>query len=159
MAIVISDLPNQLKLHSFYLPVTITGTGGEYITGVTISPVDGDSGIIIDNVNRVIKGNYFDTLLDELWYVEKGESDILEDPVHVIGLSTPMSYVIGLGNMPEGKDLFQFDTSTLTSINKYYDFEVTSSSGTHTETKAQKVLNWNDEYYDWLKGYIERNNG
>ena len=159
MAIVISNLPDQSRLTSFTHTVGIVSNAGESITAVTITLVEGDSGITIDNSLFRISGNYVDDYSAELWYIEKGESAKSIDD---------MIYVIGLANMPEGKALIRLDTSVISSIPKEYSISVawnlvnpdgSITQGVHTETKVQNVINYGDEYYDWLKGYIERNNG
>ena len=161
MAIQIGNLQDQSRSTPFTHLVSIVGSANENITAVTITPIAGDSGITVDSNSLMISGSYVDDYSAELWYVEKGSS------ASSIG---DMTYVVGLNNMPEGKDLIRLSTDPVGRIPKEYSISVTwnivdpatgsvINQGVHTESKMQHVLNYNDEYYDWLKGYIERNNG
>ena len=58
-----------------------------------------------------------------------------------------------------GNSVYACDQSEALLINQVTNPDGSITQGVHTETKVQNVINYGDEYYDWLKGYIERNNG
>lgn len=146
MAIVLSTLSDVTRDTTFTQTISATGDGAliaETINSVVISGTNVDSGITINGAT--ISGQYNAAFNEQVHYVTKGSSDLLETP----------TIVSGTGNVPPNKDIIKFVTDNSSFKTKSYTVTVTyNTNQTETFTVSQKVNNDMDGFVSWLTGYL-----
>lgn len=93
---------------SFSQTISATGDAGEAINSISISGTNVDAGITLNGAT--ISGQYINQFTDDVYYVTKGSSDLLETP----------TVVTGTANVPVNKDLIKFDADSTNFITKTY---------------------------------------
>jgi hypothetical protein len=146
MAIVLSTLSDVTRDTTFTQTISATGDGvpiAETINSVVISGTGVDSGITINGAT--ISGQYNAAFNEQVHYVTKGSSDLLETP----------TIVSGTGNVPPNKDIIKFVTDNSSFKTKSYTVTVTyNTNQTETFTVSQKVNNDMNGFVRWLTGYL-----
>jgi hypothetical protein len=148
MAITLSPLPATgltavTRDTNFTQTVTATGGLGETVNSVVISGTGVDSGITLNGAT--ISGQYNAAFNEQVYYVTKGSSDLLETP----------TIVNGTGNVPPNKDIIKFVTDNSAFKTKSYTVTVTyNTSQTQTFTLTQQVNNDMNGFVSWLTGYL-----
>ena len=140
---------------TFSQTISATGNMSETIDSISISGTNIDPGITL--TGATISGQYISQFNDDVYYVTKGSSDLLETP----------TVVTGTGNVPVNKDLIKFDTDATNFITKTYSVTVTyteaappigdGSTGSETLSITQQVDNDTDGYVTWLTTYLDEN--
>lgn len=97
----------------FRQTISPTCTEGEVIESISINGNNVDLGVICSEA--VIEGEYTSQFNEEVHYVSKGSSDLLETP----------TVVTGIENVPPNKDIIKFTTDTTISVEKTYEVIVT----------------------------------
>lgn len=139
-----------VRQNYFSESVTVVGAN---VVSVTCTAVGGkDSGISISSgLSQVtISGRYLDTSFDDVSiYVEKGSSNLLESP----------KSVVGVGNVPAGKELYEFNQDLKDDILKEYSIVITEELvlGTLTTTTATVSQYLKNDWTfgkDFMDGYF-----
>lgn len=145
-----SVLPTVNLNDSFTVTVAITPDMLETISSVTCvltgSPSEPIT-ILSGSSNVTISGKHINTFSDQFTYTDKGETDQTQTP----------KTVIGLGSVPDEKNLFnlvqdsrQSETRTyIITVNGSQNFNITQQVLNPLEVKRQFMANYN---YNGYKG-------
>ena len=136
----IGEFTPVIRLNYFENQFDVTPTAGETI--LTVTCVD-DAGIkngieiITTTSSVIIRGSYLDkNYLDTATFVSKGSSNLLEQPTTVTGIS----------NIPQNKDMYEFNQDLSPDRQVYYTITVESMMMSETFT----IWHWNKN--DWSSG-------
>lgn len=120
---------------TFSQTITVESTGIEVITSVNASlagsPLEPQILISIDTNNITISGRHLNTFSDVFTYLEPGQSDLTSVP----------TVVVGAGNVPPDKNLFNLNQDTRQSATRTYNINVVTDIGSSLLTVTQAVSN------------------
>lgn len=129
----------------FSLVVSATPDTIEIIESVTVTPIDKDSGIIVNGDS--ISGSYVGIFKDNISFFTKGLSDRLETP----------TTIIGTGDMPDGKTIYKFIEDVRKEEIKQYSVLVKHDLGEYTEIIDHTVQNNIGNGMQFLLNYMSNN--
>lgn len=145
-----TSLPSVVRYENFNVVVTFAGTDMQgnpaIISSANCVKNFVDSEVLVANgISSVtISGRHTTAFAnDEVKYVEKGSSDILQTPV----------IVDNFFEVPPDKDLFEVNQDPSPGVTRTYTFYVTSNIGSEEITLSQFVDNDVTAGYNFLTGY------
>lgn len=97
-------------------------------TSLSGSPVEPNITIVSNTTSVTISGKHLNTFTDVFTYLEPGQSELTVEP----------TIVVGIGNMPPDKNLFDLNQDLRKSETRTYNILINGSS---TITVTQEVLN------------------
>ena len=143
------EIAEVIRGQSFTATVSASADASEVIDEVTASLQGGvESGIIITpGVTSVsISGTYEDAFVDQFSYVERGSSNLIENPTTVIGTN----------NLPSGKDFFSLNQDTRNIITRTYTITVTYDGGsTEDFTITHDIVNTLEAIRSFVASYYD----
>lgn len=141
-----NTLNSVVRFATFSQTISFTGDASEVITSANCVKNFVDANVVIANGTSTvtISGKHTTAFQnDEVRYVEKGSSDILQTPTIVYNFS----------DVPPDKDLFQVNQDPSEGVTRTYTVVVTHSAGSNTFTFSQFVDNDVTAGYNFLQEY------
>jgi len=155
----VSTLPAVSRFANFSTTITFTASS-EGVDPVTFEPITIAGSVFsancvknfVDNEILIANGSSSVTISgrhttafasDEVKYVERGSSDILQTPV----------IVYNFVDVPPDKDIYEANQDPSNGVTRTYTVEVNSSEGPATFTFTQMVLNDVTVAYNFLRDY------
>ena len=142
-----SVLNPVVRNETFSQTITFTADALEVITSANCVKNFVDSSVVVANgVFTVVINGKHDTAFnsDEIKYVEKGSSDILQEPTILNNVSL----------VPPDKDLYEFNQDPSEGKIRTYTVTVTHSAGSNVFTFSQFVDNDVTLGYNFLQDYF-----
>lgn len=141
------DLTPVVRNENFSQTITFTADALEVISSANCVKNFVDSSITVANgvSTVVISGEHTTAFLaDEVKFVEKGSSDLLQEP----------SVLNNFADVPADKDLFEVNQDPSEGKTRTYTVTVTHSAGSNTFVFSQFVDNDVTVGYNFLRNYF-----